>query len=227
MISAQADAVLRQITLKLEKLFALLGPVAIGFERMAALKQPGREDLIDLRGAIADVIARPGLVSGTGVIVSPGILTDAPYWMEWWWATPKGDPEALRLNLEPSAPDFFDYTTAEWYLMPEQTGARYIAGPYVDYSCRNDYALTLSQPVRAGGRFVGVAALDINAARLEYWVLPLLASLAGPTTLVNAAGRVIVSTSANVWPGQLASASGGEPLTDPSVFGWHLLGLTA
>jgi hypothetical protein len=221
--SAQASAVLGQITTKLESLFALLGPVVSGFERMAALEQPAREDMIDLRGAIADVIAGPGLVNGSGVIVAPGLLSDAPYWMEWWWATPK-EPEALRLNLEPSAPDFFDYTTAEWYAMPEHTGARHIAGPYVDYACRNDYALTLAQPVGVAGRFVGVAALDITASSLEYWVLPMLASLAGTTTLVNAAGRVIVSTSAAIWPGQRVATSTGEPLGEPSRFGWQLFG---
>jgi hypothetical protein len=222
---ARAEAVLRQITQELENLFAQLQPIASGFERMATLQQPGREDLIDLRGAIADVISHPGLVSGAGVIVSPGILADAPYWMEWWWSTAKGDPEALRLNLEPSAPDFFDYTTAEWYAMPKQTGARHIAGPYVDYSCRNDYALTLAQPVQADGKFVGVAALDITATRLEQWLLPLLAPLVGPTALVNATGRVIMSTSATAWPGQRASEPAGEPVTDPSVFGWHIVGL--
>lgn len=225
MNAAEADAVLGQITHELENLLALLGPIASGFERLAALQQPGREDLIDLRGAIADVISRPGPVSGAGVIVSPGILADAPYWMEWWWATPKGDPEALRLNLEPSAPDFFDYTTAEWYVRPEQSGTSYIAGPYVDYSCRNDYALTLSQPVHAGGRFVGVAALDIAVTRFEHWLLPLLSRLDGPATLVNAVGRVIMSTSPTAWPGQRASESTGAPLTNPSVFGWRLVGL--
>lgn len=223
MNSAQAAAVLGQITTKLENLFAVLEPVASGFERMAALEQPAREDLIDLRGAIADVIARPGLVNGAGVIVAPGLLADAPYWMEWWWATPK-EPEALRLNLEPSAPDFFDYTTAEWYAIPKRTGAKHIAGPYVDYACRNDYALTLARPVRAAGRFVGVAALDITASCLEHWIFPMLTSLAGRTTLVNAAGRVIVSTSAAVWPGQRVSTAAGEPLGEPSVFGWQLLG---
>lgn len=227
MNSAHADAVLGQITQELENLFAVLEPIASGFERMAALPEPGREDLIDLRGAIADVISRPDLISGAGVIVSPGVLADAPYWMEWWWATAKGDPEALRLNLEPSAPDFFDYTTAEWYAMPQQTGTRYIAGPYVDYSCRNDYALTLAQPVQANGRFVGVAALDVTATRLEHWLLPQLAPLGGPTTLVNAAGRVIMSTSATAWPGQRASEPAGEPLTDPSIFGWHIVGLAS
>lgn len=221
---AQAAAVLGDITTQLEELFALLGPVAGGFARVAGLEQPAREDLIDFRGAIADVIARPGLVGGAGVIVAPGLLVDAPYWMEWWWAVPQRDPEALRVNLEPSAPDFFDYTTAEWYTTPERTGSRHIAGPYVDYVCRNDYALTLAQPVRAGGRFVGVAALDITASRLEQRALPMLASLADPATLVNAEGRVIASTSQAVWPGQRIPASAGEPLGEPSAFGWHIIG---
>lgn len=224
MNSTKALSRLEQITTELEDLFALLRPVANGFARIAALKQPVREDLIDLRGAIADVVESPGPIAGAGVIVAPGILADAPHWMEWWWAVPHRDPEALRVNLEPTAPDFFDYTSAEWYSIPERTGFRHVAGPYVDYVCRTDYAFTLAQPVCAVGTFVGVAALDITASRLERRVLPLLSSLPGPATLVNAAGRVIASTSPSVWPGQRVPASAGEPLGEASVFGWQLVG---
>ncbi|TAM68214.1 MAG: hypothetical protein EPN48_12105 [Microbacteriaceae bacterium] len=215
---------LTRITVQLESLFALLGPVASGFARVAGLEQPLRADLIDLRGAIADVVQSPGPVLGAGVIVTPGILADARHWMEWWWAVPHRDPEALRVNLEPTAPDFFDYTSAEWYAIPERTGNRHVAGPYVDYVCRTEYAFTLAQPVRVSGSFVGVAALDISASRFERHVLPALSSLPSAATLVNAAGRVIASTSPHVWPGQRVPASAGERHCEGSVFGWQIFG---
>ncbi|HEY5222297.1 MAG TPA: cache domain-containing protein [Microbacteriaceae bacterium] len=224
MISVKALDAMRQITTELEDLFALLQPVASGFARVAGLGRPVREDLIDLRGAISDVVERPGPIAGAGVIVAPGILVDSPYWMEWWWAVPHRDPEALRVNVEPTAPDFFDYTSADWYAIPERTGTRYVAGPYVDYVCRTEYAITLARPVRAAGAFVGVAALDIAASRFERRVLPVLSSLPNAVTLVNAAGRVIVSTAPTVWPGERVPASAGEPLGEASVFGWQLIG---
>jgi hypothetical protein len=220
MSSARADDVLAGITNELDALFAMLGPVASGFARVAGLEQPAHEDLIDFRGAISDVISTPGLIGGAGVIIAPGLLVNAEYWMEWWWAVPDHDPEALRVNLEPSAPDFFDYTTADWYATPERTGTRHVAGPYVDYVCTNEYAMTLAQPVRAAGRFVGVAALDVPVAGFETRVLPALRALGSPATLANAAGRVIASTAAAVWPGQRVPA--GEPSSNPSSFGWRI-----
>lgn len=224
MMSRQAHVALDAITSEFEQLYRLLAPVVSGFARVAGHAQPVHEDLIDFRGAISDVIAGDELVGGAGVIVAPGVLADSQYWMEWWWRVPEHDPEALRVSLEPSAPDFFDYTTADWYVTPEHTGARHIAGPYVDYVCTNEYAVTLAQPVRATDRFVGVAALDVRVSGLEKFVLPLLTVLPGSATLVNGAGRVIVSTSPSVWPGQRVSALAGEPATDASVFGWRIFG---
>lgn len=215
-----ADA-LAAITTNLDELFAKLGPVAAGFARVAGLSQPGREDLIDFRGEIADVIATPGLISGAGVIVAPDLLTNAQYWMEWWWAVPDRDPETLRVNLEPSAPDFFDYTTADWYVTPERTGKRHIAGPYVDYVCSNEYAMTFAQPVRAGGKFVGVAALDVTVAGFEALALPALEALGEPATLVNGSGRVITSTSSDVWPGQRLADQ--DAAGEASPFGWRIV----
>jgi hypothetical protein len=156
------------------------------------------------------------------VIVAPGLLTNAEYGMEWWWAVPDREPETLRANLEPSAPDFFDYATADWYAPPESTGARHVAGPYVDYVCTNEYAMTLAQPVRAGGRFVGVAALDVSVGGFETLVLPALQSLDAPATLTNATGRVIASTSEAVWPGQRFPAERATAIGSASPFGWRI-----
>lgn len=220
----QARDALAGVTAELDSLFAMLGPVATGFARIAGLNAPASEDLIDLRGAISDVIQTPGLVGGAGVIVAPGLLANAEYWMEWWWAVPDREPETLRANLEPSAPDFFDYATADWYATPESTGARHVAGPYVDYVCTNEYAMTLAQPVRAVGRFVGVAALDVSVSGFETLVLPALRSLESPATLTNATGRVIASTAERVWPGQRIAPAAGSPIGHPSPFGWQLYG---
>lgn len=217
---SDASTALASITRQLDELFAKIGPVASGFARVAGLSQPAREDLIDFRGEIADVIVAPGLISGAGVIVAPGVLTNAPFWMEWWWAVPDRDPETLRVNLEPAAPDFFDYTTADWYVTPERTGKRHIAGPYVDYVCSNEYAMTFAQPVRAGGKFVGVAALDVTVAGFEALALPALESLGEPATLVNGAGRVITSTSPDVWPGQRLEEFESS---EASPYGWRIL----
>jgi hypothetical protein len=223
--TSTGEQALRQINSAVEKLFASLGPVAAGFGRVAGISgQVVREDLIDVRGAISDVLAvHAGIVAGCGVIPSPGLLADAPYWMEWFWAVPDREPEALRVNLEPLAPDFFDYTTADWFVTPERTRQPHIAGPYVDYVCTNEYATTLAVPVEARGEFVGIAALDVTVSAWERRILPALRSVGEPVTLTNASGRVIASTSALVSPGQRLDLD-GTANAGSTAFGWRLVG---
>jgi hypothetical protein len=219
-----AAEALGQINAGVEKLFAALGPVAAGFGRVAGISgRIVREDLVDVRGAISDVLAEhAGMVAGCGVIPSPNLLEDAPYWMEWFWAVPDREPEALRVNLEPLAPDFFDYTTADWFVTPERTRQRHIAGPYVDYVCTNEYATTLAVPVEARGEFVGIAALDVTVSSWERRILPALRSVGEPVTLTTSSGRVIASTSVLVTPGQRLDLDGAET-AGSTAFGWQLV----
>ena len=230
---AAAREVLADIAGELGKLFTALQPVARGFAHIVGLsRHVEREDLTDLRGVISDVLAsQAGLVAGAGVITAPHLLVDAPYWMEWWWAVPDKEPEALRVNLEPSAPDFFDYTSADWFVTPQRSGKRHIAGPYVDYVCTNEYTMTLALPVAVRDEFVGVVGIDVTISGWERRILPKLQSLPEPMTLTNAAGRVIASTSAFLSPGQRLDLAGiaaadtdtGEENAPSSAFGWRLV----
>jgi hypothetical protein len=222
MTAAQA---LEKISAQVGELFSALRPVADGFARVAGM--PGRvvrEDLLDVRGAIADVLSGyPDFVAGCGVIPSPGVLDDAPYWMEWFFSVPDREPEALRVNLEPLAPDFFDYTTADWFVTPMRTRERHIAGPYVDYVCTNEYATTLALPVDVRGEFVGIAALDVTISGWERRILPALRGIGEPVTLTNSSGRIIASTSPLRSPGQRIDLADGAAVLGSTAFGWQLL----
>lgn len=214
---------LARIGAEVGDLFAALGPVVTGFARVAGIgARAVREDLVDVRGAISDVLSgHRDFVAGCGVVPAHGLLDDAPYWMEWYWSVPDRDPEALRVNLEPLAPDFFDYTTADWFVTPMSTGRRHIAGPYVDYVCTNEYATTLAVPVEARGEFVGIAALDVTISAWERRILPVLGAIGEPVTLTNASGRVIASTSPDRTPGQRLDLA-GEAVLGTTSFGWQL-----
>lgn len=219
-----AQKALAQVSAEVDKLFAALGPVAAGFGRVAGISgRIVREDLVDVRGAVSDVLtAHADFVAGCGVIPAPHLLADAPYWMEWFWSVPDRDPEALRVNLEPLAPDFFDYTTADWFVTPLRTRERHVAGPYVDYVCTNEYATTLAVPVEARGEFVGIAALDVTVSGWERRILPVLRGIGEPMTLTNSAGRVIASTSALVSPGQRLEVR-SDAVAGTTPFGWQLV----
>ncbi len=191
---------------------------------------PGRAsttDLATLRGTIFAVLAEHhGLVAGAGVITAPALLADADYWLEWWWTRPSGGHEALRVNLDPTAPDFFEYTTADWYATPLRTATRHVSGPYVDYACTTEYATTVAIPVHADGAFLGVAAADVLVSHLEQRVLPALRRLGHSLALVNAAGRVLVSASPRYAPGELVPLADADPVAlggPPLAVDWQLV----
>ncbi|WP_143737398.1 cache domain-containing protein [Microbispora sp. GKU 823] len=100
----------------------------------------------------------PALIAGIGFIAAPGLLADAPWYLEWWQENPSGDPVQLLRNMDPASSAFYDYTHWDWYAGPFSGAERTICGPYVDYLCTDEYSLTLSVPVRPGGASAGVAA---------------------------------------------------------------------
>lgn len=197
--TGQAADTLQGVGVELDRLVADIGTLGEEFARICA-GPVSHDDLAQLRPMIFGTLDRhPGIVAGAGVIAAPGVLADAPLWLEWWFISSAGTPEWLRANLDPAAPDFYDYTTAEWYAAAERSEAGQTVGPYVDHFCTGDYTVTLSVPVRTGGRLVGVAAADVLVSSLERQVLPAL--LAAGATLTNGDGRVIASASPHTPPG--------------------------
>src|SRR5206468_535129 len=139
---------LEDVAAELDRLFAGLEELGGHFGALVTGAPLGRDDLQPLRPAILALLdEHADLVVGTGIVTAPGLLADAPRWLEWWWTGARGTPEPLRVNLDPAAPDFYDYTTTDWWLATEPS----MTGPYVDYACTNAYAITLSVPV-AGPR---------------------------------------------------------------------------
>jgi hypothetical protein len=234
--SATRREVLKRIGAQFERIFASLEPLAASFTDLAGRAAEGhQEGLAKLRSVTLQVLDKHnGLVAGAGAVAAPDIIPGSRFWLEWWWTRTSGGPEALRVNLDPAAPDFFDYTSADWYVTPMRTLARHVAGPYVDYACTNEYALTVATPVTSRGRFAGVAAADVLVSSLERELLPELRTLSRPAVLVNAGGRVIASSSAQFAsgmrvpvPGAATSAkssrsSSGRAARRPPI-DWHLL----
>jgi hypothetical protein len=199
-----ADA-LGDVVAELDDVFAGLHELGDAF---GALVPERLADLETLRPAILALLAaHADLITGAGVVTRPGLLADAPRWLEWWWGP---GPDLLRVNLDPAAPDFYDYTSTEWFEATEPC----MAGPYVDYACTNEYAITLSVPVPG----LGVAGADVLVANLERRVVPALLAFEKPVALTNAHGRVIASNAAALAPGlRLPVDASGWVLVEPSV----------
>jgi len=216
--------VLDRVTAEFEQIFASLEPIAIGFAELVASEERKAEGLARLREVTFELLDRhQGLVAGAGAIAAPDTMPDDRYWLEWWWTRTSGDPEALRVNLDPAAPDFFDYTGADWYETPMRTSAPHVAGPYVDYACTNEYALTVAVPVIVQGRFAGVAAADVLVSSLEGVLLPELRTLSEPAVLLNSGGRVIGSSSPDFASGMRLPPRDSPTRAGSPPMDWQLL----
>ncbi|MGR6922215.1 cache domain-containing protein [[Actinomadura] parvosata] len=179
--------------------FTVLDEVRARTAALARTRRPlTRGDLAALRPLLFRHLG--GLIAGIGFIAAPGLLADAPWYLEWWQDDPPGTPVQLLRDLDPASSAFYDYTHWEWYAGPSEGAERTICGPYVDYLCTDEYSLTLSVPVTAGGAFVGVAAADVFVRRFEGAVVPVLREVPVPAFVISAAGRVVASNTAR-WIG--------------------------
>ncbi len=165
---------------------------------------PRRSDLAIEQHCLALLESTDPPLAGAGIVVAPYVLSDQPYWLEWWLAGPDESPGAagrLAADVNPDSVAFRDYTELAWFAGPRQTGERDITGPYVDYLCTDQYTLTFTAPLRADDRFLGVAGVDVLARWFEQHLLGLAderGDLDEACVVVNRTGRV-VACPAGTW----------------------------
>lgn len=200
----------------IEDIFRSLDEILAGVVACHASCDPLRTaDLARVRPQIFRCLsAARDVVAGAGVIVAPGVLADRARWLEWWQAPPEHDPIFLDVDLDPDSLDFYDYTAADWFAVPERTRRRHVVGPYVDFGGTDTYMLTLTTPVVVDGAFLGVVGADVRASRFEALLLGVLAACPTEVTLVNGEGRVVAANSPRRPAGSLLHEPGmvAEPL---------------
>jgi hypothetical protein len=189
------------IAAEIERLCAtVFAPLRAMAEAVAAAIPAGRRPVLaDLAGvqalAVAELRRPDALVTGSGLVADPGLIADAPWHLAWWTIGPEGRVDPLRVVSDPARDGFRDYTLLEWWVVPRRTGRRHVTGPYVDYLCTDASTLTFTVPVHhPDGSMAAVVGSDVYAARAERVLLPVLRTAGRPATVVNAAGRVVVST---------------------------------
>jgi hypothetical protein len=159
-------------------------------------RRPVLADLAAVEPLAAAQLTRPDrLVVGSGMVAHPDLIADAPWHLAWWTAGAGGRIAPLRVESDPARDGFRDYTVLDWWAVPRRTGRRHVTGPYVDYLCTDAYTLTFTVPVhRPDGSMTAVTGSDVYVARVERLLLPSMRAAGRPATVVNAAGRVVVST---------------------------------
>jgi hypothetical protein len=193
-LSLAADAVTR--------LFAdLLADIEATRDVVEQLFATGPVDSAAVQEAVeprARALLDRGIALGAGYVAARDVLVDRSLYLAWWQGE---DQQLLGESEAPATGDPFDYTRREWFRVPEQTGHRHVTGPYVDYVCTDEYVVTTTVPVRAGGRTVGVVGADVLVEALEDRLLATMA--AAGATLVGDHGRSMVSADHRLAPGTL------------------------
>lgn len=133
-----------------------------------------------------------------------------------WWQGP--DRTLLAASTFGPGQAAIDLSRLEWYRVPEATGLRHIAGPFVDYLCSNEITLTAALPLELEGEFAGVLCADVLVVALEDALTPLLREVRD-ASLVSEAGRVVISVDPDLDTGDrhpsVSVAASGAVSTGP------------
>ncbi|WP_369411173.1 PDC sensor domain-containing protein [Leucobacter edaphi] len=165
---------------------------------------------------ILDTTERP--LYGAGYCASSGIVSEGNP-LAWWQGPERSLLASSTFGPGQAAIDLF---RLEWYRVPETTGERHVAGPFVDYLCSNEITITSTLPIFVRGEFAGVVCADVLVADLEERLLPQTEEWAG-AVLVNVNGRVVVSSDPDLATGDRiadldALASDGRRLARSTEF---------
>ncbi|TFB68169.1 hypothetical protein E3O06_16850 [Cryobacterium glaciale] len=221
------DACVASIADVFDPVFSRLEQWADLVERYAA-RPDSVADRAELDPLVEQLVRRE-FADSDGCVIGAGFVS-APHFLGWhlaWWlggqnAASQGLPATGIRHLEtvedPLKESFRDYTALEWWRVPAHTGRRHITGPYVDYLCTDEYTLTLTLPVYRGGtELIGVVGIDLSVDEIERDLVPRLDAGAVAATVINASGRVVVSTDAHLATGALLRLPGlTERLADPT-----------
>ncbi|WP_086722421.1 cache domain-containing protein [Streptomyces carpinensis] len=201
---ASQDAATMMLDTLLQRVPDLLGAVFAGPEAVAdevvrrrrtvrvAGGVFGTADLAGLEPTVVRWLTEHPEADGLGFLAAAGLLPERDRHIQWWQRGATGFVP-MRLNLDPTCVDVYDYFEMEWYAAARDHSARAVFGPYVDYSAADSYICTFTVPVVDGGEFLGVAGTDLRMSDLEPRLLGLLRRAGHDAVLVGAERRVVAA----------------------------------
>jgi len=220
-VDDRVEAVFARVEAVRRDVLALLArPLGENRSPRVAELDPLQDSLRTALGAQAD----PHL-AGLGYIAEVGLFEDEPRLLAWVRRAEDGALAPLHPDLDPDSFGFYDFTAAEWFRRPLATGSRSMVGPYVDFAGTDEYVVTLTAPIVLDGRFLGVAGADLRPGELADSLLPGLCALGADVAIVNAQGRVVVSTSSRWQVGALVRDSAPAVNRSCRRAPWSLLAL--
>lgn len=139
--------------------------------------------------------------TGAGFLVEPGALSDADRYLEWWERNGSDAHRRLVLDLDPHAPECYDYVSMDWYV-GAKAGLNSVRGPYLDYAGADRFVFTFATPVTVDGQFVGASGVDVLVAAFDPLLFDRIRCGAAPLALMDRDRRVIVSNHPDVAPSE-------------------------
>lgn len=220
MASTVLDAAVADAAERVSALFARLHGTLAGWRDAVLADADAASSPSGLDECVAALVLPPlrepdPLLIGAGFIAAPE-FTGGPDLHFSWWLGPLEDNPVFGATTAPSRLDLAsrsysgylrDFGSLEWYSIPRSTHRTHITGPYIDHLCACDYIVTVTSPVESGGRMLGVVGVDVYVKRLERELLPSLLATGRRLALVNAAGRVMVSTDPAVRVGNVVAVT--------------------
>ena len=170
-----------------------------------------------------ELLAHP-YYTGCGFVADLDLVDGATRYWEWLTPGPGAEspPQPLKLHTGVEGDELYAYEQMEWFQRARE-GESAVVGPYMDFAGADRLVLTFAQPVVDGQTFLGVTGADIPLSGIESRLLRLMKGSSTPMAVVNRAGRVIVSTSADAAPMERLQREAREelPVGSASV-GWRL-----
>lgn len=221
----RSAAALGRATRIVEPVFEMAGELAAHllscFRFASFLGQPfDSASLTVLDGPIQRILQQGGeLVTGAGVALAPGVLTDEHLWLQWW----VGDDQSarqLRPQVSPDEPNFYDYTSSVWFSEPARELLPHLAPPHLDEGGTNEVMVTAAVPVVADEVMIGIACAEVTLARVEQLLRPALTSLPVPAAFISPELLVVASTHPELRPGEPVPTGVSDLLTEnePAAF---------
>ncbi|WP_037732683.1 PDC sensor domain-containing protein [Streptomyces megasporus] len=196
MATEELDMLLERVKALLTEVFDRLETVAgeVVARRRAVLAEGGSfgvREVDALKPILVEQIDAQPAADGFGFFAAAGLLPERDRHFTWWQRGGTGFVQ-LRLNLDPSSVDVYDYFEMEWFAAGRDRSHRSVFGPYVDYFGADRYVFTLTAPV-FDETFLGVVGADLRVNEFEPRLLAALRGGAHDAVLVGPERRVIAA----------------------------------
>ena len=193
-----AEAVSAEISAHVDTIFASISRIADAASMLWRVSPQARAaDVAALRPVILDQLSAHPEFHGCGFVAAVNVLQDRDRHWEWFVRDAiDHHPRSLRLRGNDGG-ETYAYELLEGYRRAA-AGKDSVTGPFLDFAGADRLIVSAYRPVVLGDTFVGLAGADLLVSAFESLVRPALRSCASPLALLNSAGRVVASTSADL-----------------------------